>query len=100
MQITNLAAASIPTTAGGTDLVTNAQMLAVQGAYCIVVNPSVDIALVDNQGSSAAVPGTVANSPFVCPAGLPTVILHRSGNLKAISTSGTATVKVGIGAAP
>jgi hypothetical protein len=102
MQILNLATASVDTTAGGSFVLTAAEAtLGVsQGMTCVVVNPSVDIVLVDGGGTSPApggVAGTVANSPWVCPAGVPTVITHRSGPLKAISTSGTATVKRSIG---
>lgn len=102
MQIINLATASVDTTAGGTFVLTvdEANDGVQRGMTCVVLNPSVDIVLVDNQGSAAAVPGTVANSPWVCPAGVPTVISHRSGPMKAISTSGTATVKRSIGCAP
>ena len=95
MQITSLATVPVATTAGGTTLVTNDQMNAITGAYAIAVNPSVDIVLVDNNAV-----GTVANSPLVCPASVPTIIDHRFGTLKAISTSGTATVKVAILAGP
>lgn len=90
-RIINKAAVSVDTTALGTHLLTSAEQ-ATQGMACIVVNPSVDIALVDGTAT-----GTYANSPFVCPAGANTVILHNGGPLKAISSSGTSTVKVGIG---
>lgn len=94
MRIVSMATASILATGTGSVLVTNDQMRAVSGAECVIVNPSVDIAIVDG------VTGTVANSPAVCPANVPTVILHRSGPLLALSSSGTATVKVAIGCAP
>jgi hypothetical protein len=99
MQILNLATVPVDTTAGGTFILTvdEAKDGVSRGMTCVVVNPSVDIVLVDAQGTAAATPGTVANSPWVCPAGVPTVINHRSGALKAISTSGTATVKRSIG---
>ena len=102
MQIINLATASVDTTAGGTFILTAAEAADAvsRGMVCVVVNPDIDIILVDNQGSAATVPGTAANSPWVCPAGVPTVIEHRSGPLKAITASGTATVKRSIGCAP
>lgn len=102
MQILNLPTASVPTTAGGTFILTAAEAAdgLARGMTCVVINPDVDIVLVDSQGSAAGVPGTVANSPWVCPAGTPTVIQHRSGPIKAISTSGTATVKRSIGCGP
>lgn len=100
MQIKNLATASVAATAGGTFILTVDEANAQQGMTCLIVNPDVEIALVDNQGVAAAVPGTFANSPVVCPAGVPTTILHTSGPIKAITASGTATVKRAIGCAP
>ena len=102
MQIINLATASVATTAGGTYVLTaeEAAKGLQNGMTCVVLNPDVDIVLVDPLGTAAEVAGTVANSPWVCPAGVPTVIAHRSGPLKAISTSGTATVKRSIGCQP
>ena len=102
MQIRNLATVSVATTAGGTYILTPQEAAEgmTSGMTYVVVNPDVDIVLVDPLGTAAAVPGTVANSPLVCPAGSPTTILHRSGPLKAISTSGTATVKRSIGCEP
>lgn len=102
MKIVNLATVSVVATGNGTLLLTDAQarILTSEGLDSIVVNPSVDIVLVDSGGAivtsqlTDAVAGTVANSPLVCPASTPTVINHRSGALRAISTSGTATVKV------
>lgn len=106
MQITNLATVSVDTS--GTNLISLAQAQAATqaGMDCMIINPSVDIVLVDAGGASpsspvpSAVAGTVANSPLVCPAGVPTILLHRSGVVRAISTSGTATVKVALGVAP
>lgn len=108
MQVVNLATVSVATTAGGTEIFSSAaaRIATSEGMDSLVLNPSVDIVLVDANGSSVsspipgAVAGTVANSPFVCPAGVPTVIQHRSGAVRGISTSGTATVKVGVGCAP
>lgn len=92
-RVYNIPAVSVDTTAGGTFLVTTAQLEAApKGIVCVVILPSVDIALVDG-GSD----GTYANSPFMCPAGIPTVQLWSGGPLKAISSSGTSTVKVGLG---
>lgn len=115
MQVVNLATVSVATTAGGTEIFSSAQarIATSEGMDSLVLNPSVDIVLVDAGGlqvssriplidgtGQGAVAGTVANSPFVCPAGVPTVIQHRSGAVRGISTSGTATVKVGVGCAP
>lgn len=108
MRVVNLATVSVDTTAGGTEVFSSAaaRIATTEGMEAIVINPSVDIALVDPGGSqiSSAIPGAVvgtyANSPFYCPAGVPTVILHRSGPIRAISSSGTSTVKVGVSEAP
>lgn len=102
MQIINLATVNVDTTAGGTFILTSQQALDAQGRgmTAVVVNPSVDIALVDASGNSPVPPGVVgtyANSPFVCPANTPTVITHRAGPLKAISSAGTSVVKVAVG---
>jgi hypothetical protein len=99
MQIQNLATVLVATTAGGTFVLTadEAAAAANNGMTQVILNPDVDIVLVDAAGTAAAVPGTVANSPLVCPAGMPTIISHRSGPMKAISTSGNATVKRAIG---
>ena len=90
MQVINIPLVSVLTTT--TALVTAQQLAdAGPGLAAIVVNPSVDIVIVDT-GTS----GTVAASPFVCAASVPTTIPHRGGILRAISTSGTASVKVGL----
>lgn len=104
MQIVNLATVSVETTAGGTEIFSSsaARIATNEGMTSIILNPSVDIVLVDagglqvSSGVPGAVAGTVANSPLVCPAGLPTVIEHRSGPIRGISTSGTSTVKVAV----
>ena len=109
MKIVNLATVSVDTTAGGTEIFSAAaaKIAASEGMNCVVINPSVDIVLVDPDGAGpfssqipGAVAGTSANSPFLCPAGAATVVLHRSGPVRGISTSGTSTVKVGVGEAP
>lgn len=101
MQCVNLATASITTSISELLSSADANAATSLGLNSLVVNPSVDIVLVDASGTTAAVPGsvagTVANSPWVCPAGFPTVISHRGGKVSAISTSGTATVKRGLG---
>ena len=107
MRITNLATVSVPTTAGGTEILSAAAANTAQGlgyTFASIV-PSVTVSLVDSGGSSpesqvpGAVAGTAANSGFVCPAGIPTVIIHGGGSLRAISPVGTATVKIGLGSA-
>lgn len=108
MKVVNLATVSVVATGNGTLLLTEAQarIATSEGLDSVVVNPSVDIVLVDSGGSVVtssvpdAIAGTTSNSPFVCPASTPTVISHRSGALRAISTSGTATVKVGLAEVP
>jgi len=103
MRIVNMATVSVETTAGGTVLVSDAQMRAVSGAVAVVVTPVSDIYLVQNMvmgGAAADAAGTAANSPFLCPAGVPTVIAHRSGPLRAITASGSSVTRVGIGCEP
>ena len=108
MRIVNLATVAVDTTAGGTVILSSdaARTATSEGMEAIVINPSVDIVLVAGAGTdvSSAIPGavvgTVANSPFTCPAGVPTVVSHRSGPIRAISTSGTSTVKVAVAEAP
>lgn len=107
MQIVNLATVTVDTTAAGSEILSSALATTAMsnGMNCIVINPSVDIVLVDAGGASpnpnipGAVVGTVANSPFVCPANIPTVVLHRGGAVRGIS-SGSATVKRGLGMVP
>ena len=108
MRIVNLPTVSVDTTAGGTELLSAdaARIAATEGMTALVVNPSVDIYLVAAAGNGisssipGAVVGTAANSPFYCPAGVPTVIEHRSGPVRAISSSGTSTVRVGVAEVP
>lgn len=102
MKVVNLATVSVPTTAGGTEIFSSAaaRIATIEGLDAVVINPSTDIALVDSGGlivTSAipgAVAGTAANSACLCPAGVPTVVQHRSGALRAIAVTATATVKV------
>ena len=102
MKVVNLATVAVDTTAGGTIIFTEAQarIASSEGLEAVVINPSVDIVLVDPGGLqiTSAIPGaivgTAANSALTCPASTPTVVIHRSGPLRAISTSGTSTVKV------
>ena len=108
MQIVNLATVNVATTAGGTEILSSAQarIATTEGLNCVIINPVVNIVLVDNNGlgTSSLVPGavtgTVANSPIVCPAGVPTVVMHRSGAIRGISTSGTTVTQVALGCAP
>lgn len=115
MKVVNLDTVSVPTTAGGTEIFSSAQarIATKEGMECIIVNPSTDIYLVDAGGPQplseipnlantgpGAVVGTAANSPFYCPAGVPTVVLHRSGPVRAIAATATATVKIGVGEGP
>ena len=83
-----------------TALLTTDQVNALQsyGIQWLVLNPSVDIVIVGtpNTGFPDTIQGTVANSPTVIHAGAATPIQHRSGNLHALSTSGTATVKISL----
>jgi hypothetical protein len=102
MQIANFNPIVVDGTAGGTFILTVAEAndLTTKGMTSFAINPSVDIVLVDNQGVSASIPGTVANSPLVCPANTVTVVAHRSGAIKAISTGANSTVRRAGGCAP
>lgn len=88
---------NVDNTDGGKILVTDAQMQAATGATCIIVNPSLDIVIVDgNTGVNSAL-----LSPVICPAGQPTVISQTSGPLRANAVGASpATVKVAIGCEP
>ena len=108
MKLVNLATVSVATTAGGTEILSEAaaRIASTEGLICAIINPSVDIVLVDAGGlivTSAvpgAVAGTVANSAVVCAAGVPNIVIHRAGPLRGISTSGTATVKITLAEGP
>lgn len=95
MRVVNLPGPITVLAASATTIVTDAQMQAASGAVCVVVEPTVDIMLVDGTGE-----GTAANSPFRCLAGVQTVISHRSGPLLAIALVTDSTVKVAIGCEP
>ena len=107
MKVINLATVTVDTTAGGVEIFSSAaaRIATTEGLNCVVINPSVDISLVDagglqiSSGIPGAVVGTVANSPFVCPAGIPTEVKHNSGALRAIAGA-SSTVKIGLGAKP
>ncbi len=117
MQVVNLATVAVATSATVIFAAATARIATSEGMGAIAINPSVDIVLVDASGAAAvaagsaaganfnavipgAVAGTVANSPLVCPAGVVTIVTHRSGPVVGISTSGTATVKVAVCAVP
>ena len=117
MKIANLATVSVATSATVIFAADTAKIATTWGMGAIAINPSVDIVLVNAGGAGAiaagtasatpdpgpvpgSVAGTVANSPFVCPAGVATIVEHRSGPIVGISTSGTATVKVAVCACP
>lgn len=108
MKIVNLATVAVDSTAGGTEIFSAAQarIAVTEGMGCVVINPSVEIVLVDPDSGSqisskipGAVVGTAANSPFICPAGTPTVVEHRSGPVRAICAT-SSTVKIGVGETP
>jgi hypothetical protein len=98
MQIINLPTVDVDINGGEIFTSDQARAATTLGMLCIGVNPSVDVVLVCAQGAypgfPGAVAGTVANSPWVCPAGKTTTVRHRGGAVKAISTAGTSTVKV------
>jgi flavoprotein len=75
-------------------LLTNAQMIAVEGAVSVFVVPTVDMAITDTTTN-----GNFAGAGAVCPAGIPTEIAHRAGDLVVISNGG-GQVKVSIGCVP
>jgi hypothetical protein len=87
----NAATVPVGTTAGGTHLLTDAQQ-ATDGLCEVHLRSDVDIAIVDG-GSD----GTYANSPIRLTAGVWYEKKHLGGPLKAISSSGTATVQVALG---
>lgn len=83
----NFDAVSVATSA--TDLLTAAQQ-DITGMEAVVVTPATEIRIVGSAGPSGlGVAGTVANSPLICPGGVPTTIAHYGGPLKAICASGT-----------
>ena len=90
-RIINLATVSVPTTAGGTHLLTSAQQ-ATDNLCEVHIRSDVAIAIVDGGAD-----GTYANSPDRLEAGVWYVKRHLSGPIKAISSSGTATVQVALG---
>lgn len=99
MQIVNFPTVGIDTT-GGTILSAAAAAAGLAaGMEYVCINPSVALTLVDSTGGNAyanipgAVAGSVANSPFVCPAGTPTMVKHRGGAINGISSAGTSTVQ-------
>lgn len=102
MKVVNLATVAVDTTAGGTEIFSSAaaRIATTEGLEAVVIEPTVDIMLVDAGGlqvTSAipgAVVGTAANSSLRCVAGVQTTVRHRSGPLRAISSAGTSTVKV------
>lgn len=100
MKIVNFAAASVDTTATGTTILSAdaARAGLAIGMEYVCINPSVAVTLVDPTGGTAyanipgAIAGSVANSPFVCPAGVPTMVRHRGGEIRGISSAGTSSV--------
>lgn len=84
------AVVTVDTTAGGTDLLTAAEQSTLD-MTSVTVYPAAEIVIIYN-----AV-GTATNSPYVCPALTPTVIAHTRGPLKAITASGSTSVRVAIG---
>lgn len=104
MRITNMATVSVPTTAGGTEILSAADANAALalGYIFAVITPSVAIALVDSGGSNTesqvpgAVVGTAANSALVCPAGTTATVSHKGGALRAIGIGSTSTVQISL----
>lgn len=102
MKITNFATVPVDTTAGGTEIlsIAAAKAATTDGMEAVIIEPSVDIMLVDAGGATplstipGAVAGTAANSAARCPANVGTTVMHRGGPLRAISSAGTSTVKV------
>ena len=88
----NIAVVTVTSAALGTQLFTQAQLDAygARGNWQgVVLQPSGDCYLVDGTAL-----GTVANSPYYVPAGIPKVVNHKCGQLTAISVTGAATMKV------
>lgn len=102
MKVVNLATVSVPTTAGGTEIFSSAAAIiaTTEGLTAVIIDSSTDICLVDAGGSQVtsqipgAVVGTAANSAAKIFAGVPYVVTHRSGPLRAIAVTATSTVKV------
>lgn len=103
MQPVNLP--TVVVTAAGNVILDQATAVAATkaGVDTLIINPSVDIVLVDPtdggwaQQIPGAVAGSVANSPITCPANTPTLISHRGGMVKGISTGADSTVKRALG---
>lgn len=107
MQVVNFDPISVDDSTGEL-LLTSEQATAAgsAGLEYLGIESDVDIVIVDSSNGDnwanvpGAVAGTAANSPFKCPANTFVSIRHRRGAVKAISVSGTATVKVGLEIAP
>lgn len=108
MKVINIATVPVDTTAGGTEIlsVAAAKIATTEGMEAVIIEPSVDIMLVDAGGLQTlssvpgAIAGTAANSAARCPAGVGTTVMHRSGPLRAISSAGISTVKITIVGTP
>lgn len=103
MQIVNFDPMPVDTTATGIVILTSAQATAglSEGFEALALNPDVAIVLISSIGVHPNIPGskagTVANSPFVCAANTVTMVAHRGGEVRGISTAGTATTKFALG---
>jgi len=89
----NYTAVTVPSTAGGTDLLSLAQQKALgMNARAIVITPTQNIALVD--GTAA---GTYANSGRKILANATATLSYIGGPIKAIAESTSATVAFDVG---
>lgn len=103
MQIVNFDPVNV--NAGDTILtVDQAKAGGTEGMEYVCINPSVAIVLVSAQGAHPNIPGSVAgtaaNSPFTCAANTPTMVAHRGGEIKGITTGGASTVKFALAEGP
>jgi len=90
---------SAPSDLPGTAIVTNDQMRGAVGAQCIIINSSVELAIVGEADPAVpgSVVGTISNASVVIAANSPYVMYHRSGPVYALSLGGIdAAVKVSI----
>lgn len=99
MQIVNFPVATVTNTISPIVTADQANDAIAAGLEYVAINPSIAIALVDPSGGqnwsnvTGSTAGSVANSPFVCAAGVVTMVAHKGGPISGISTGADSTVK-------